>query len=1524
MKELRNTLRRFIMANLTAALILGSIPVSAFAAELPEAGIISDEDNVIMEVTDETLEVSPEIKEDTISDDVDDLKDDSLELVEDVLTADGEALEDEETVSEIIADGGVAETEWTETDSLPTETGNYILKSDITLSENWLTNKNIALNLNGHTIDRGFPNNTEWGFVIVVDDAGTLILRNTDTEKNGVITGGIRNSGGDDIGGGVHVHGKLIMGDGVTISGNRGPGVVMEPEATFTMTGGKIEKNMSDVPGAGVYVDEGTFTMTGGEIKDNYTEAWCGGVFVNDGKFTMTGGALITGNECKGGTGGGVFALSSNTVIGGNARITDNKAISGGGISVTGGTFAIGGNAQVENNTATYGGGISSFQANITLSENTTITGNKADSGAGVYNGREGRFTMTGGTINGNEASDCGAGVISYGEFIMDSGAITGNTCGEGGNVYLYSGSFTMNGGTINGNKAGWASGVQVDQTAEFEMNGGEISDNTSADFGSGVHVWGKFTMKDGAKITRNTASSNTVCIENKGQFTMKGGRIYDNIGNGVHVSGKIENDSVVNSGKFDMTGGAISGNTGSGIYIVKGGTVNISGDASITGNTYKYGGGILAYRSTIKMTGGSITGNTASERGGGGIYLGEDANFTMTGGSIIGNSSTNYMSGGIYCSPKCTFNISGNPVIRENYKGGTKSSAGLYEGISSNKADIFVSDKEPAINVIGELAEGADIYVCGREDMYVAQGVKPYTLKDSDVDKFTADYDKFHVTMKRGKAYIEVDPDAEKNHVKLKDGESVTLYNSTLTYGQPLSKLSFNKVEFVTDDKEESPVSGIVTWKDPQMIPDAGTTSAEWVFKPVYSKLFDTATGSVPITVNKADMPEVKASYGIKYGADSELDISEYVEKGGTASPAAPTGDPIFEVGPSLADTTKLSFTIKNDFKLVGKKAKIKIPVTGATNYNDYDIDITIEVLPDENYSSLIEEMKKNETDKDVQVSSNTTSEGGVSTTKISVGDKDVSTVTVDEDGKVKEETKIWVSGLADAYKYTGSAIKPDIVVHDGTRKLTKGTDYTLSYKNNKAVGTSAKIFVNYKGSYAGTAKTTVLFNIVAASLEDDVTAVPMSIAGNKKVQKPVPTLIMNSTGKKISVSKKYFDFIYRYSDDTDVLPGVKEADSYTVTIKPKTNNKSFTGSKTVNITVTDKTHLMSKVSVKLAPGQQKSYVYTGQPINPGSGRYVLTIKEGRKTITLSENDYEVEYTNNVNPGKALVTFTGKGDYKGTKTTTFKIVKGRTLSESNIALFDENVSFAKGGAKPDIVVKDGDKTLTAGKDYKITYSKNKAVTNGEKTAVAKVKGKGNYKGEIKLYYSIKKQNIETISGNIVVKDKVKSRNGDYRNPSVTITDLDGKKLKAGTDYKLDNEKSYIPGPEPDTMGVTIVGQGNYDGECRVFYHYIDSDKQLSKLKKGTNIPNQIYTGKPITLSDEVLNKLLYTGTKSAPDYLVNGRDFEVTYSKNVKKGTAKVILQGKGHFGGTRTFTFKIKAKKGSFLGTLTGGNWK
>lgn len=78
----------------------------------------------------------------------------------------------------------------------------------------------------------------------------------------------------------------------------------------------------------------------------------------------------------------------------------------------------------------------------------------------------------------------------------------------------------------------------------------------------------------------------------------------------------------------------------------------------------------------------------------------------------------------------------------------------------------------------------------------------------------------------------------------------------------------------------------------------------------------------------------------------------------------------------------------------------------------------------------------------------------------------------------KTKDISKLTISKISNK-SYTGKAVKPAVTVKDGDKKLKKGTDYTVSYKNNTKIGT-ASVTIKGKGDYTG--EKTLSFKIVPA----------------------------------------------------------------------------------------------------------------------------------------------------------------------------------------------------------------------------------------------------------------------------------------------------------------------------------------------------------------------------------------------------------------------------------------------------------
>ncbi len=223
---------------------------------------------------------------------------------------------------------------------------------------------------------------------------------------------------------------------------------------------------------------------------------------------------------------------------------------------------------------------------------------------------------------------------------------------------------------------------------------------------GSAIKVRSNATVniKDGATIKDFYVSESGTVYNNGGKLNMSGGLITGNK-SGVHGGGVYNH----RNSTFEMSGGSITGNSAArygggvcncGSFTMSGGTIGGTEDEK---NTAKSGGGV-SNRSggAFVMNGGSITGNSAAdsegkEGNGGGVENNNSSTFKMSGGSITGNSATN-CGGGVL--NYATLTVSGTPVITGNTKDGTANNVYL----SKNNTIKVETDST--------LSEGANIGV--------------------------------------------------------------------------------------------------------------------------------------------------------------------------------------------------------------------------------------------------------------------------------------------------------------------------------------------------------------------------------------------------------------------------------------------------------------------------------------------------------------------------------------------------------------------------------------------------------------------------------------------------------------------------------------------------------------------------------------------------------------------------------------------------------------------------------------------
>ena len=174
-----------------------------------------------------------------------------------------------------------------------------------------------------------------------------------------------------------------------------------------------------------------------------------------------------------------------------------------------------------------------------------------------------------------------------------------------------------------------------------------------------------------------------------------------------------------------------------------------------------------------------------------------------------------------------------------------------------------------------------------------------------------------------------------DKKTVEIKRGNTVSVDGSNvLTYGEKISKLTLGNTVFV-EAGTDNMIEGILSWSNPDEIPAAGTTQADWVFKPADSRHYAELTGTAAITVAKATPIVVKVPTVAEreYNPDAALTDSDMT--GGSVTGAD---------GSSLAGTW--SFTGTNIIPTVNNKGyQAVFTPDDADNYNTVTRTITVKV---------------------------------------------------------------------------------------------------------------------------------------------------------------------------------------------------------------------------------------------------------------------------------------------------------------------------------------------------------------------------------------------------------------------------------------------------------------------------------------------------------------------------------------------------------------------------------------------------
>ena len=482
----------------------------------------------------------------------------------------------------------------------------------------------------------------------------------------------------------------------------------------------------------------------------------------------------------------------------------------------------------------------------------------------------------------------------------------------------------------------------------------------------------------------------------------------------------------------------------------------------------------------------------------------------------------------------------------------------------------------------------------------------------------------------------------------------------------------------------------------------------------------------------------------------------------------------------------------------------------------------------------------------------------------------KDVQ-VTTPNASKVYDGTALTaegkIEGLANGetvdFKTTGSQTKV------GSSQNSYSIDWTGAKKNNYRIAEESLGTLTVTKQSINPENTNSYKGITVGNLKD--------VKYNGKDQKQEPVVKNGSAGLV-----KGRDYELSYSRDTvnagEVTVTVKGIGNYTgevtrtynitprhVKLSSNTHSKTYDGTALTDATVVE------TGEDSFVTGEVSNIRATGSITIPGTVDNSITFDKGEK---FKESNYVIEYQT----GKLTV------DHKDVAS------RDMTVGKPNDTIYNGHEQ------KFEPVVKDGEKELTKGVDYDLSYSDD--VTNAG-TVTVTVTGKGNYTGTTTVEYKINKRPVTLVS------------NGYTKNYDGTVLE--------DHDVAVTSQYDFVAGEVAD---LTANGSITEPGEVtnKITYTkkdgYKDSNYDVT-ITEGTLkvLPRDMNaTGMEISeLEDVVYNGL---DQKQAPEVkdsktgatLVAGTDYDVTFSEDTKSvGVVAVTITGKGNYTGTATRIYKI-----------------
>jgi hypothetical protein len=333
-------------------------------------------------------------------------------------------------------------------------------------------------------------------------------------------------------------------------------------------------------------------------------------------------------------------------------------------------------------------------------------------------------------------------------------------------------------------------------------------------------------------------------------------------------------------------------------------------------------------------------------------------------------------------------------------------------------------------------------------------------------------------------------------------------------------------------------------------------------------------------------------------------------------------------------------------------------------------------------------------------------------------------------------------------------------------------------------------------------------------------------------------------------------------------------------------------------------------KYDLSICKTSIRNQICTGEAIIPDENS-ITVISPNGKTLHYG-TDYVIESArNNVNVGTAIAHIAppNNGISVLSQDVSFNII-GIDLSDA-IITFPDDISYQGEACTPEPTVVVNGKTLTKDIDYTVLYSNN----NGVGTAAAIITGTGNYTGIKTVEFEIgpfKPQvgrepvalyddTIEGyVEGSYIYDGSAKEPKPifiyHFVNPTTDIA-LDYNMIE-GVDYEIISYKNNL---NAGIGRITVKGLGSFKDETTVVFAISPcelSDTEIADIPSEEYCKEDICPEPEIRIGDKVLEKDI---------------DYTLEYENNRNRGTASVVITGKGNLTGTITKNFEITPRDGT-----------